>query len=143
MPTEPVTASVNPSPRSGRKYFSIDEANRAIPYVSRIIDDITDVYADVVALRKRIESPVNDDSSDLEPRYEAAMDRLSELVDELHQVGVELKDFEMGLIDFPAIHDEREVFLCWRRGEAAVEYWHEVDTGYSERQSAAVLAAGS
>jgi hypothetical protein len=74
-----------------------------------------------------------------EREYEQAMDRLSQLVDELHRVGVELKDFEKGLVDFPAWHEGREILLCWKQGEAEVAYWHETDAGYAGRQSVKTL----
>jgi hypothetical protein len=134
------TATLPRSRKPGRKYFSLDEANRALPYVSRIIEDIAAVYADVVDLRKRIEMPALEEHVEtMEKQYERAMDRLSELVDELHVVGVELKDFEKGLIDFPAWHEDREVCLCWMRGEAKVEHWHEPDVGFAGRQPTASL----
>ena len=63
------------------------------------------------------------------------MDHLSDLFDELHQVGVELKDFEKGLLDFPAVHEGREICLCWHRGEQCVGAWHELDAGPEERHS--------
>ncbi len=46
---------------------------------------------------------------------------------------IQLKDLERGLVDFPAIVGGREVFLCWEEGEPAVEYWHDLDTGYAGR----------
>ncbi len=142
MASENASATIHPRPRPGRKYFSLDEANRSLPYLSRIIEDVVKVYARVVELRKRIEKPRGDDMvEELEPQYEAAMDELSTLVDELHQVGVELKDFEKGLIDFPTVHNEREVCLCWQRGEKKINYWHEIDAGYAGRQSVALLDA--
>jgi hypothetical protein len=56
------------------------------------------------------------------------------LLEELKAVGCELKDFELGLVDFYALLDDRLVFLCWRLGEPRVEYWHEVDAGIAGRQ---------
>jgi hypothetical protein len=57
----------------------------------------------------------------------------AELV-KIHDLGVELKDPAMGLIDFLALRDGREVYLCWRLGETAIDYWHETDTGFAGRQ---------
>lgn len=140
MPADHASATIHPKPRPGRKYFSLDEANRSLTYVSRVIEDVVKVYGRVVDLRKRIEKPRGEDTVEhLEPQYEAAMDELSDLVDELHQAGVELKDFEKGLVDFPALHHEREVCLCWQRGEKRVNYWHELDAGYAGRQSVATF----
>jgi hypothetical protein len=57
----------------------------------------------------------------------------------LHLVGVELKDFERGLVDFPALHQDREVLLCWHRGEDEIAFWHELDAGFGGRQSVELL----
>jgi len=121
----------------GRKFFTLDEANRAVVYVGRVVSDITLSYRMVVDLRQQIEDPENDHRLDaLESQYEQAMDRLTSLVDELSQVGVELKDFDKGQIDFPALHqDGHEIYYCWQRGEEAVVHWHEIDEGYDCRRA--------
>jgi len=116
-----------------RRYFTIDEANRALVYLRRVVDDLQAAYRQVVALRRRIERG-GSQTADAEGAYEAAMDQLSDLVDEVHAVGVELKDFERGMIDFPSWREGREVLLCWEAGEASVTHWHEIDGGVSERQ---------
>ena len=141
MVTENASATLASEPKPGRKYFSLDEANRALSYVTKVVDDITVGYTKVVELRKQIESPAPDARIELlEADYERAMDQLSDLVDELHHVGVELKDFEKGLIDFPAVHQGREILLCWHHGEPSITAWHEVDAGYAGRQDVAELA---
>ena len=53
---------------------------------------------------------------------------------ELEQLGISLKDPRMGLVDFPAEIGGRQVWLCWRLGEPAVEYWHELHAGFAGRQ---------
>lgn len=135
------SAAAASRPKRGKKYFSVDEANRALPYVARIVNDITEVYGRIVDLRRQLEKEPLQGVSQLEREYDEAMERLSSLIDELHVVGVELKDFERGLVDFPAIHDEREVLLCWKRGEEAVTHWHELDAGLAGRQPVTLLAA--
>lgn len=128
------------APKPDKKYFTVDEANRALPYVSRIMADIVEVYKQVIELRKQVEQPsLTEDNTAVEKAYEANMDRLSELVDELQAVGAELKDFEKGLLDFPSIFEGREVQLCWHQGEEAVNFWHEVDAGFAGRQSIDLL----
>lgn len=53
---------------------------------------------------------------------------------EIANLGVEIKDFERGLCDFPHMRDGRVVYLCWQRGEDAVEWWHDTDAGFAGRQ---------
>lgn len=138
MPTENASISSPLTLEPGKKYFTVSEANSALPYVSRVVEDITKVYARIIELRRGAEKAGNPDTT-AEKEYETTMDRLSELVDELHAVGVELKDFELGLVDFPAIHDGRDVLLCWKRGEKDIGHWHEIDAGLAGRQSVRLL----
>ncbi|MAE63393.1 MAG: hypothetical protein CMJ18_03905 [Phycisphaeraceae bacterium] len=141
MNTHDMSTVVSNEPKPGKKYFTIHEANRAVPYVSRVADDISDRYQRAVRIRQQIEHPDPADSLDeLREQYEMLMDELNEFIDELALVGVELKDFERGLIDFPALHERREVYLCWQRGEDAILAWHEIDSGFSGRQDASLLA---
>ena len=140
MTTENISITSPLALDADKKYFTVAQANSALPYVSRVVEDITQVYARIIELRRGADHPAGPDT-DTEKEYEATMDRLSELVDELHAVGVELKDFELGLVDFPAIHDGRDVLLCWKRGESDIGHWHEVDAGLAGRQPVALLEA--
>ena len=150
MPRDRASATkVGPAPQPGKKYFTLEEANRALPYVSRIVGDIISTYSQVVMLRRQFESSgdaaahpetaVTARVKSLDQDYDAQMERLSALVEELQAAGVELKDFEKGLTDFPAVYEGREVLLCWRHGEARVAHWHEVNAGFGERQPVKLL----
>ena len=140
MTTQNASLTLANRPKPGRKYFALEEANKAIGYVSRVVADITDRYHRAVAIRQQIEQAGPQDSLDeLRDAYEALMDQLNEFIDELALVGVELKDFERGLIDFPSLHEGREVCLCWHHGEHRIEAWHEVDAGYAGRQDLSLL----
>jgi hypothetical protein len=61
-------------------------------------------------------------------------DHLTGLKEEVEQIGCELKDFRVGLIDFPALLDGREVCLCWQLGEDDITYWHETTDGFAGRR---------
>ena len=52
----------------------------------------------------------------------------------IEELGVQLKDFERGLVDFPHLRDDREVFLCWELDEDDIEFWHDLDSGYAGRE---------
>ncbi len=128
---------------SDRQFFSLDEANHALPYVSRVTQDIQTAYRHAVALQEKLESLAGeeDELDRLTDAYEDAVDRLNRCVDELHLTGAELKDYDLGLVDFPAHHDGREICLCWKIGEARIGAWHEADSGYSGRRDVALLQA--
>ena len=130
----------SPSSRSDRRYFTVEQANNALPYVSRIVEDICETYQEAVRLQEWLERERDEDAAaDQRSRYEACVERLNRCVGELREVGVELKDYEIGLLDFPCWYDGREVLLCWKRGEESVQAWHEVDAGFAGRQDVAML----
>jgi hypothetical protein len=60
--------------------------------------------------------------------------QLKPLLAQFQERELQIKDLDRGLIDFPAIRDEREVFLCWEKSEPDIAFWHELDTGYAGRQ---------
>jgi len=60
--------------------------------------------------------------------------RMRELITEFEGLEIQIKDLGRGLLDFPALRGDREIFLCWQEGEADVTYWHELDTGFAGRQ---------
>jgi hypothetical protein len=63
-----------------------------------------------------------------------AAGRITELIDQINRSGAELKDLDLGLIDFPHRRDDRMVYLCWMYGEEEIGFWHELDAGASERK---------
>lgn len=66
--------------------------------------------------------------------YAAVLTELTIQISELEALGVQLKDFERGLVDFPSLRDGRVVLLCWQLGEGdELEWWHDVDAGFAGR----------
>jgi hypothetical protein len=137
-------APAKPIVGSRRKYFTVEEANRALPLVKRIVSDIVHQYRVVEDLQQRLSMVSRDrrrPSNDLyseelaqsQAEFEAEESKLTTYVEELRRLGVELKGPD-GLCDFCSIMDGREVFLCWRLGEPEVMYWHELDAGFAGRQ---------
>jgi len=68
------------------------------------------------------------------PALEAATGRIQDLVARLEELGVVLKDADMGLVDFPAVRLGRRVYLCWKLGEPEVAFWHGLEEGYAGRK---------
>ena len=62
-------------------------------------------------------------------------ERFDALIHQIQDTGVLIKDINIGLLDFPALRDEREVYLCWQYGEDEITFWHEIDAGFAGRQS--------
>lgn len=65
---------------------------------------------------------------------EESATRLEEAVNRIQETGCVVKDLDAGLVDFPAMRDGREVYLCWKLGEERIEYWHGVEEGYAGRK---------
>ena len=128
-----------------KKYFTAAEANAALPLVRVIVRDITELARDIQERKERltrIRPPQRGSISEAyqeeirlaEAEMERDQERLLGYTEELKNLGVELKDYFTGLVDFPCWMDGREVYLCWRFGEAEVAYWHEVAAGFAGRQ---------
>ena len=137
-----------------KKYFTIEEANNALPLVRVIVADIVAKYREVSDRKTRLdqiresrktsERGRNDlyreEMVQVEEELDKEVSRLQEFIEELEALGVELKDIGRGLIDFRSLMDGREVYLCWLLGEEEVGHWHELDAGFAGRHS---LLAGS
>jgi hypothetical protein len=128
------------TPSRPKRRFTLKQANATLPLVRRIVTDIVRTHTQVTKLHKRLESAAAaKDQQPLQTELEQSVDHLQEYVDELSQVGCELKDFPTGLVDFIGRHQGRDVCLCWRLGEDKIEYWHELQSGFAGRQTIAIL----
>ena len=137
-----------------KKYFTIDEANNALPLVRVIVTDIVTKYAEVSERKARLDQIRKSRQSSgrgphdlyreelvqVEEELDKEITRLQGFIEELEELGVELKDISRGLVDFRSMMDGREVYLCWLLGEDEVGHWHELDAGFAGRHS---LLAGS
>ena len=120
--------------------FTLDQANRSLPLVKRIVADIIITHTKAAEHRERLEHlTAAKDVAATQAQLDGSITRLQDLVDELSDVGVELKDYEKGLVDFVGHHEGRDVYLCWRHGEDKIAYWHELETGYAGRKPVSTL----
>ena len=65
---------------------------------------------------------------------ESHLERVRESIAEIDSIGVQVKDLDDGLLDFPFKLDDEVVLLCWRTGETAIEHWHTMDSGFKGRK---------
>ena len=85
--------------------------------------------------------PLSDDElRTLRLRMQGLVDQMAAGVARIDQLGLSLRDIESGLVDFPALVAGRQVWLCWRRGEPQIGWWHDLDTGFSGRRPLSELA---
>ena len=146
-------APARPTVEKKRRYFTVEEANKALPLVRMIVSDIVRQYRVVEDLQQRLSvvarerrRPSNDFYSEELAQSQAELDaeesKLSTYIEELRRLGVEFKGAD-GLCDFYSIMDGREVFLCWKLGEPDVRFWHDLDAGFAGRRPLPALAGSS
>ncbi len=126
-----------------RKYFTLSEANRTLPLVSRIVADITALYPkwrelvykyEFAAAQSRPEIGESAEQMELHRQIERVAREINSYLEELEQIGCIFKGFEQGLVDFYGKLEGREVFWCWKVGEERIDHWHELETGFAGRQ---------
>jgi hypothetical protein len=129
----------------GKKYFTVSEANRILPLVRVIVRDIVDLARDLRERHERLSrlrpkergllgEAYQEELQQVQEEFERDQERMRGYEEELRKLGIELKDYYTGLIDFPCWKENREVYLCWKHGEPEVLYWHELDAGFGGRQ---------
>jgi hypothetical protein len=121
------------------KIFTIQEANALLPEVKIIVAKIQGAHRKLSQFRdevKKAAEAAEQGGGGIQNgvAYAAVLTELTVQLSELEELGVQLKDFERGLIDFPSLRDGRVVLLCWQMGEGdELEWWHDVDAGFAGR----------
>ena len=127
-------------PSRPKRRFTVSQANSALPLVRRIVGDIVKTHGQVLRLQAEIEQSANaKDQAATQTQLDLSVTRLEDFVEELSEVGCELKDYQVGLIDFVGRHQSRDVYLCWKLGEEQIGFWHEINAGYTGRQLISTL----
>lgn len=128
------------------KTFTIDEAQALLPLIESLLKRAIDgkaaaqeVEAQLAALGRRIYLAggmrVNvEEVGRLRTEMDAHLRRVRESIAEIDSIGVQVKDVDSGLLDFPCRVDDQVVLLCWRMGETAIEHWHTIEDGFKGRQ---------
>jgi hypothetical protein len=126
-------------PSRATKRFKLDEANRSLPLVRRVVSDIVKTHEQITSLQTTLEAAKHKDVAAIQTKVDRAVEQLQAYVEELHEIGCDLKDYQIGLVDFLGRHQGHDVCLCWKLGEEKVGFWHEIQTGFAGRQPVATL----
>ncbi len=127
-----------------QRFFTLDEANRTLPLVRRIVTDIVDEYHrwkdhvfryELLAAGSKAAEGETPEQVALRDRVDESARRINEFMEELAGVGCQFKGFEEGLVDFPSRLDGREILLCWKLGEDQISWWHDAETGFAGRRA--------
>jgi len=129
------------------KRFTLPEAEGLIPEVSRLLSEAVSVKAEYDKAESELRSSTErimamggvtvdrDSVRQAKARRDSAAARLPKAIERIQQTGCVVKDLDIGLVDFPTLFRGVEVYLCWRLGEPAIEFWHGVDEGFAKRKA--------
>jgi hypothetical protein len=119
-------------------YFTLAEANAALDVIRPLIERILAIRDEILKKRPEIwpaiERSAGNGGNATLSRIAADFGKLDDLVHEVLATGVEVKDINIGLLDFPAWRVDHEVYLCWKYGEDKIAFWHEIDAGLAGRR---------
>jgi hypothetical protein len=127
------------------RHFTPEEANAALGEIRPLVEKMVAsraAHLEALARQEELEGRIRGNGGGIPPatladaaaEVERVARDLARTVDELAERGVEVKDVDEGLVDFPALHRGETVLLCWKLGEDAVEYWHTVEDGFAGRR---------
>lgn len=128
------------------KTFTLDEAQSILPLVESLLKRAMEnktaaenIEAELNELSRRIHltGGMKVDIGSVAVRrglMEKHVNQARELVTEIDEIGVQIKDLDTGLLDFPCRVDDEIVLLCWKSGETAIEHWHTMESGFKGRQ---------
>lgn len=117
------------------RHFSAEEANALLPTVGPLVEQLRDAHALMEARQDEVtESIPTNGGGAVHREFLDATARAAKAMSELEALGLVVRDPSSGLVDFPAVRDGQDVFLCWRLGEPAVGWFHPPEAGFAGRQ---------
>ena len=118
--------------------FSLGEANQALEIVRPLMDDIQAIRQNILAKQPEawpaVEKSAGNGGNRALSQLVLEFEKLDALIHKIQDLGVLIKDINTGLLDFPALREGREVYLCWKHGEGEIAFWHEVEAGFAGRR---------
>lgn len=133
------------------RFYDIDDANAALAALAPILSTLATQREELVRLRDHVVAHgtsgggATADGADAGPavaddlrltrlRMQGLIDQMAAGVARIDELGIALRDIPTGLVDFPALVNGRQVWLCWRRDEDAIHFWHDIDSGFGGRR---------
>ena len=139
------------------RFYDIDDANETLAELGPILTTLVQQREELVRLRDHVlahgasggagsgtgpgagdggeaGAAVADDLRLTRLRMQGLIDQMAAGVARIDELGIALRDIPTGLVDFPALVNGRQVWLCWRRDEDAIHFWHDLDSGFSGRR---------
>jgi hypothetical protein len=138
---------------TARAHFTVGEVEALIPSLERIFVQVLQLRAGLRALGQKLDRAGvkvdrQTDDADTEAEVESGPpavrqakavfrgldEALSDEIERIRALGGEVKDLDLGLVDFPSTRNGEEILLCWKLGEKSLGYWHSVDGGFASRR---------
>src|SRR3954470_24902819 len=127
------------------RHFTLADANALLAEVRPLAESLVQHrqgMRQAAERRARLTARIAGNGGDLDPQEPGELDEqfqreshaVTQAAERLEHLGVQVKDLDSGLVDFPALHKGEEVLLCWQVGEEEVAYWHGVDEGFAGRK---------
>lgn len=121
------------------KIFTVQEANELLPIIIPKLRALKNRYAVINSMRDSAKAAAvaSEFGGGMEggSNYVQNLYEIGKITTELNDLGIQLKDYTRGLIDFPSVREGRIVLLCWQLGEnEQIEWWHEQDGGFAGRK---------
>lgn len=126
------------------RHFTLEEANALLPRLSDLLLQLQESKAEHDRLQEEAEGYARRMSSNghviekelNETRQELAKvaAEMNSLIGRVHEMGCEVKDIDQGLVDFRTEREGQEVYLCWKLGEPAIRWWHDLEAGFAGRR---------
>jgi hypothetical protein len=127
------------------RHFTPEEANAALPGVRLLVERMVEhrrAHVEALERQEELEGRIRGNGGGIPPaqladtaaEVERHARELARAVDDIVELGVEVKDLDEGLVDFPALHHGETVLLCWQLGEDEIGYWHSVEAGFAGRR---------
>jgi hypothetical protein len=120
------------------RYFTPKEANEALTAVRPMALELMEISERIRQRQPELwavaQATAGNGGNPALSKILPDFDKLDYLLHQINDMGIEVKDLTIGLIDFPALYEDRVVYLCWKVGEESVQFWHELESGFSGRK---------
>lgn len=125
--------------------YTPEQANQMLPWLTERLRELISAGTELRNAQNTVQSltrrargnghhDVSRELSEAEQDAERGMRRVRELLNEINGRGIQVRDIDTGLVDFPGERQGEPIWLCWKFGETEVGHWHEFDQGYSSRK---------
>ena len=120
-----------------RTHYTRNQARALLPKIRKWLKRLVELRHEMEKCDKRLNTmlePGKDLGGPVVNGWVRILADVKTVLSEFHRRDIQIKDLDRGLIDFPAILDDKEVFLCWEQEEEDIEFWHDLDSGYAGRE---------